>query len=81
MKLFPQREIHRHRPSGGERAATEESQGERRARNSTTRCVWRESRTTIRLHLAVTEDLDGSTVGGAGIRRQVPSHSIDEIMR
>jgi len=32
--------------------------------------------------LAVTNDLDGSTVGGgAGSLRQVPSHSIDEVMR
>jgi FkbM family methyltransferase len=31
--------------------------------------------------LAVTDDLDGSTVGGAGAIRKVPSHSIDEIAR
>jgi FkbM family methyltransferase len=33
------------------------------------------------VELAITEDLDGSTIGGAGIVRKVPSHSIDEIIR
>lgn len=33
------------------------------------------------VELAVTDDLDGSTVGGAGASRKVPSHSIDEIVK
>ena len=34
------------------------------------------------VNLAVTEDLDGSTIGGgAGVVRKVPSHSIDSIVK
>ena len=33
------------------------------------------------VELAITEDLDGSTIGGTGVVRKVPSHSIDEIIR
>lgn len=33
------------------------------------------------VELAITADLDGSTIGGTGVVRKVPSHSIDEIIR
>jgi FkbM family methyltransferase len=34
------------------------------------------------IELAVGDDLDGSTIGGSGgVRRSVPSHSVDEIVR
>jgi FkbM family methyltransferase len=79
MKLFP-----RARFIGVDPLAEREPElkrlKERRPRFDYILCVAGESDNDT-VDLAVTDDLDGSTVGGAGRVRKVPSHSIDEIVK
>lgn len=79
MKLFPQARFIGVDPLV-EREPQLKRLRERRARFDYILCVAGEQESET-VELAVTEDLDGSTVGGAGIVRKVPSYSIDEIIK